>query len=167
MPNIVEISDFTGKFKIATDQYTETEFEAFRDERQFDMIYEMLGAVLGAAFIADLNSSGVPVSAPYTTIFAPFVANQNGCLIRSEGIKKMVRNDLFVKWARENGKDVNLPGNSSSEQENSTPVLSVTWIVLKYNQAIDTARAIQWYIGKNSADFPYYNGQEMEYMSIY
>jgi len=167
MPNIVEISDFTGKFKIATDQYTETDFEAFRDERQFDMIYEMLGAVLGAAFIADLNSSGVPVNAPYTTIFAPFVEDNNGELIRSEGIKKMVRNDLFVKWARENGKDVNLPGNSSSEQENSKPVLSVTWIVLKYNQAIDTARAIQWYIGKNSADFPYYNGQEMEYMSIY
>lgn len=167
MPNIVEISDFTGKFKIATDQYTEADFDAFRDERQFDMIYDLLGAVLGAAFIADLNSSGVPQNAPYTTIFAPFVEDNNGCLMRSEGIKKMVIKDLFVKWARDNGKDVNLPGNSSSQQENSTPVHSVTWLVQKYNQAIDTALAIQWYIGENSAAFPDYNGQEMEYMSIY
>jgi len=167
MANLVEISDFTDQFKIATDQYTEADFETFRDDHQFDLIYEMFGAVMGQAFIDDLNSSGVPQDALFLALYNAFVQDSNDCLVKSIGIKLIVRNYLFVKYSRENGKTVGMPGNSESKQENSTLVKSITWLVTKYNDAIESAQAIQWKICQSSADYPDYNGQELEFMSIY
>lgn len=167
MPNIVEISDFTGKFKISTDQHSEEEFEAFRDDHQYDLIYEMLGATLGQAFIDDLDSGGVPQDPLFTAIYDAFVEDDGSEMRKSVGIKVMVRNYLFVKYARENPALVAMTGNQESKQENSEAVRSVTWLVNKYNDAIATGQTIQWYICENSAGYPDYNGQELEFMSIY
>lgn len=167
MANIVEISDFDGQFKISTDQYTEANFEAIRDAHQFDLIYEMLGATLGQAFIDDLDVNGVPVNPLFTALYEAFVLDNESEIVKSIGIKVMVRNYLFVKYARENQVLVAMTGNQESKQENSDSVKSITWLVNKYNDAISTAQTIQWYIGENSAAYPDYNGQEMEFMSIY
>lgn len=167
MSNIVEISDFDGQFKISTDQYTEANFEAIRDACQFDLIYEMLGATLGQAFIDDLDAGGVPQNPLFTALYVAFVEDDGSDIVKSIGIKVMVRNYVFVKYARENQVLVAMTGNQESKQENSDSVKSITWLVNKYNDAISTAQAIQWYIGEHSADYPDYNGQEMEFMSIY
>lgn len=167
MPNIIEITDFTGAYSISTDEFTEVEFEVIRDDEQFAVIYDMLGAELGQLFIDDLDSSGIPQEARFTSLYEAFKTDYCGAIIKSEGIKAMVKYDLYFKIVRDNNITVAITGNLKSEGENSSPEQSTAWLVRTYNRMIDTAQAIQWFICQNSADYPEYNGQEMEFIPLF
>lgn len=167
MPNLVEISDFTGTYAIPIDQFTSDEFEAVRDAHQFDMIYLLMGGELGDLFIADLDSNGVPQTARFEALYDPFTEDYNGTVIKSLGIKEMVKAYLYMLFSRDNNVSLTITANVKKNGENSSTTSNSLFIVRKYNQAVDTAKAIQWYICQNSDDYPEENRQEIEYLSIY
>jgi hypothetical protein len=168
MPDIITIADFTGEFSVPSDKFTEpNEITPFIEESQFDLIYQVMGAELGALFIADLDSGGVPQTTRFENLYNAFIEDSNSCLVKSEGIKEMVKAYLYSKLAQNNNISFNMAANVVKQGENSVTTNSAMWIAKKYNQAIATAKAIQWYICQNSADYPEENMQPIEYLSIY
>lgn len=168
MPDLITINDFTGEFATPVDKFTEpNEITPYIEDHQFDLIYEIMGAELGALFIADLDVSGIPQTQRFEDLYNAFVEDDNSCLVKSEGIKEMVKAYLYAKLATNNNINFNMAANVVKQGENSATTSSVMWIAKKYNQAIATAKAIQWYIRQNSADYPEENMQEIEYLSIY
>lgn len=167
MANLVEITDFEGQFQIARDNFTKAIFDDYRDEKQFNLIYKLLGAELGQLFIDDLDANGVPVTARFTAIYEAFIVDDGSSVRESKGIKEMTIAYIYYYWCRDNNRNVGITGNTKNKGENSDVIETVDWIVRAYNKAIATYKEIQWYIGENSTDYPEYNGVPREYLSIY
>lgn len=169
MPNLVEISDFTGALAIPRDNTTKAElFDPIRDERQFELIYKMLGVTLGQAFINDLDSNGVPQTAIYQTLYNSMIF-QDDCdeIYESKGIKEMIKSYVYYYFVRELNNSPETTGVRTTKGENSDLNTSVGFIVRRYNDAIAWAKTIQEYIRQNDTDYPDYDGVELSFTSIY
>lgn len=165
MANIVTITDYqVGSVTLQQDDQTEDRFDAIRDEYQNSYIYQLLGAELGTLFLADLDGSGVPQTARFEDIYNAF-AEDDECeeIKESKGIKFFIKNIIWFHYARVNNISITTAGNIYKLGENSEPALSGKHYANIYNQAIDTGKAVQWYICQNIEDYPEYNGQELEY----
>ena len=169
MPNLVEITDFTGELAIPQDKLTVKKFDVVRDARQFELLYDLMGAELAKLFIADLDANGVPQTAIYQALYNAFQEDDSdtGCVIVSLGIKEMVKRLVYFYYVRGLNTNVTLNGNKTNEGENSKINGKIDWLIRKYNEAIDTGKAIQWYIGENLDDYPEENRQEINYNSIF
>ena len=162
---IVTISDFAiGTVILQKDNQTEDQLDAIVDEYQDDYIYKLLGAELGALFLADLNGSGVPASARFLSIYNAF-ASDSGCdgVVQSKGIKFFIKNIIWFHYARQNNVSISTSGNNVKLGENSEPNNSGRYLAHVYNQAIDTGKAIQWYINQNSGTYPEYKWSYLDY----
>ena len=165
MANIVTISDFEGSFQIQSDTRTTARFNLVRDEYQNEFIYTMMGAELGALFLADLDGSGVPQTAIYLSLYNAFQEDTDfGALVRSRGIKEAVKAYVWFFFARNNNHLITTSGNTVKRSENADVSIDPFYLAQNFNKAIETAHAIQWYINENLSDYPTYNGQELEYM---
>jgi len=167
-------TDFTGTAQLQFDTQTEAKFDVIRDERESTYIYQLLGAELGALFIADLDANGVPVTVRFLDIYNAFAEdigtttfyNWPGIdtIAESKGIKYFLKNIIWFYFARNNQMLVSAGGNKSASSQNSTPNNDSFALARMYNKSIDTGHAIQWYICDNSATYPEYNGQFLEYI---
>lgn len=170
MPNLVEITDFVGYYEIAQDKFTLPRFTQIRDEKQFELIYKVMGAELGEIFIADLDGSGEPVTQRFIDLYEPFQEDQATCdseIVISDGIKKMVTAYVYFYWVSDNKGRVGISGNTQSEGQNSAVNKSNQFIVERYNKALQTGKAIQWFIGENLTDYPEYKGVELKYLMLF
>lgn len=164
MANIVTISDFVGAFQIQEDPRTTAKFNYIRNEFENDFLYQLLGATLAEAFLADLDVNGVPQTAIYEAIYEPFAEDYNGHVIRSKGLKEAVKAVVWFYFARQNNHLITTSGNTVKKSENADISTDPFYLVQNYNKAIEIGYAIQWYINENIADYPDYNGQELEYI---
>ncbi len=174
LPILNITTDFTGTAQLQFDTQTEAKFDVIRDEREAEYIYQLLGAELGKLFIADLDANGVPLTARFTAIYDAFVEdigttsfyNWPGMesIAESKGIKYFLKNIIWFYFARNNQMLVTAGGNKSAASQNSEPNNDSFALARMYNKSIDTAHAIQWYIYDNSATYPEYNGQFLEYI---
>jgi len=184
---IVTTQDFTGLYALPTDVYTIADLQAYIDELEESLIYELLGAELGALFIADLVA-GVPVDPLFLLIFNPFqddVKKPNlfytgwgnlffwefygcGCenkVMISKGIKFYLKVLIWFNYVRDNKAVAGIQSLSQRESANSTNANYNSHLIgKKYNDAIQTGKAIQWYILENKDDYPEFNGIRQHYM---
>jgi hypothetical protein len=58
-------------------------------------------------------------------------------------------------------------GNFAGKSQNSDQASDPANLAKNYNKAIKSAKTIQLYICENSANYPEYNGQDLNYMSIF
>jgi hypothetical protein len=166
MANIVTIADYlVGSVVLQQDDTTEERFDSIRDEYQNNYIYKLLGAELGGLFLADLDGSGVPVTARFLAIYNAFQEDDSCGMQISKGIKFYIKNTIWFYFARINNTAVTVAGNISKLGENSEPSFSGKNLAYLYNQAVDTGLAIQWYIRENSTVYPEYNGQFLDYVT--
>lgn len=164
MANITEISDYYGEVQLQADRFTTANFNSIRDEYEATYIRKLLGATLGNAFLDDLDASGVPTTARFTAIYDAFQFDDSGFLVQSKGIKEMIKGIIWFYYTRNNTQDTTLGGNKTSKSQNSDYARSKSFVVRIYNQSIDTAKSIQYYICDNSSTYPEYNGQEFDYV---
>lgn len=165
MANIVTISDFVGSVQLQYDTRTEAKFNYIRDENEASIIYELLGAELGALFIADLDGNGVPQEARFLSIYNAFADDTGyGAVVESKGIKFYVKNIIWYFFARQNNHLITTSGNTVKKSENADVSVDPFFLAQNYNKSIRTGQAIQWYINENLSDYPEYQGQELHYM---
>jgi hypothetical protein len=165
MANIVTISDFEGSFQIQYDTRTTAKFNLIRDEFQNDFIFDLLGAELGALFLADLDGSGIPQTTRFEALYEPFTEDTDyGQVVRSKGLKDAVKAIVWYYFARQNNHLITTSGNTVKRSENADVSTDPFFLTQNYNKAIESGYAIQWYINENLSDYPEYNGQELEYL---
>jgi len=164
MPNLVQISDFTGEFQLQIDNATTAKFNQVRDNHETDYIYKLLGVSLGKLFIANLNVSGVPTDARFLSIYNAFSEDYNNEIIQSKGMKFWMKGVTWFYFARNNPYIIATGGNKVNKDQNSDQLTDGLVLARIYNDSVKTAKAIQHYINQNSSTYPEYNGQYMDFV---
>lgn len=166
MPNIVTISDFVGEVQLQQDNTTTAKFNYIRDEHTNAYLYKLLGVDLATLFIADLNGSGVPVTARFLSIYNAFASDTDyGAIVQSRGLKFFVKGIVWYFYARQNNHLITTAGNTVKRSENADVSTDPFFLAKNFNSAIETGHAIQWYINDNLSTYPEYNGQELHYLT--
>jgi hypothetical protein len=157
---LIKPEDFTGKNGIP--QNTFSEISAWIDKYEEPYLAKLLGAELFKLFKADITVY-LPSTPIYQALFNPFKEDDGSLLRISEGMKEMVLGFVFFEYMRNDGKFKNtISGPQVNTGETSREVgYSEFNIWGRYNDSARTFQEIQWYIEKNSSDYPDYNGQEI------
>lgn len=164
--SIIQASDFTGEYKIAQDCYSDLTSYIEKYEKKY--LLELLGAELYDLFIADLTGTTpqIPQTQRFIDIFQEFRTTDNGCLVYSEGIKKMLIQFVYFHILRDmpNVKTTQGSVRMSNENSMSNPYNGFN-LVDSYNEGVSNSRAIQWYIYDNNEVYPEEEMQLIDYMA--
>lgn len=164
MPSLISISEFNGEYQLQIDNATTTKFNFVRDNHETTYIYKLLGVELGKLFIADLNVSGVPVTARFLAIYNVFAEDSDYGIIQSKGMKQFIKGILWFYYARNNRYIIATGGNKVNKDQNSDELTDGLVLARIYNDSVKTADAIQWYICDNLDVYPEYNGQDLDFV---
>ena len=162
---LVTADDFTGKYKLSQSLYGKAQLDAYIDKYEKELLTQLMGKTLFDLFVADLVAK-VPQTARFIAIYNEFDIDEPSCLIHSDGMKEMVKAYVYFFYTRESPVINTSHGNVVNNQENADRAKGEeSAMVLRYNEAIDTYRAIQWYIEDSSATYPEENMQFKNYTS--
>ncbi len=153
---IISTTDFTGKNTIAKNNYTILETYIDRYEKKY--LRDLLGATLAQSFIDDYSN---PTQADiYAAITDEFYLDDDMIIRSSRGLKEMLLGFVYFEFMCEQKVKPTITGLVIGQAENSNGVGGDTqYIYARYNEAIDTYNAIQWYISEHDTDYDDYNGQ--------
>ena len=161
MSNIIQLSDFTGEYKLPDNKYFDKQL--YLDKYEKEYLVNCLGAELYKLFIADLVG-GVPQSQTYLDIYNEFQEDNNNCVRQSEGMVKALVQVVYFYIIRDLAVSKTNTGVVFNDNETAKgPFYSGYNIVESYNEGIKNLREIQWYICDNSTNYPDYNGQYLSY----
>ena len=165
-------ADFnSGKYKIAQDNFSQATLTAYITKFEKRYLQDLMGIELYNLFAADLVAN-VPQTQRFEDIYNEFAEDDDGLvsglsgmassgnkIVRSEGIKEMLKGFIFFEYNRDLPVKNTMTGNVQEDNENSKVLTSLkAGITEKYNEAIATYKAIQWKLEDESATYPEYNG---------
>jgi hypothetical protein len=160
---IVINSEFVGKYALNLNQYNIDKIDSYIEKYEKHYLSNMLGAELYALFIADLDVNNVPQTTIYENIFNSFIRDYNSTVSTSNGIKEMLLGFIFYHITSDMVVNQTSIGGTKAKNENSTVMGKNASITTRFNEAVDTYKAIQCYILDNSVDYPTFNGQPIKY----
>lgn len=162
---LIDSDDFVGVFELAQGTYIDADIDAYIDQREKDILVNLLGVELFDLFEADLVSQ-VPATPIYETIYNSFYIDDDSCVRSSDGMKKMLLGLIYFYYVRDDSSVNTAMGNRVNNAENSRESnSSERGLVQRYNKAVDTYQSIQWYICDNDDVYPTYNGQYKSHTS--
>jgi hypothetical protein len=160
---IVINSEFVGKYALNLNQYNIDKIDSYIEKYEKYYLSNMLGAELYALFIADLDVNNVPQTTIYENIFNSFIRDYNSTVSTSNGIKEMLLGFIFYHITSDMVVNQTSIGGTKAKNENSTVMGKNASITTRFNEAVDTYKAIQCYILDNSVDYSAFNGQPIKY----
>ncbi len=161
---LIETSDFVEKFKISEDSFTE--LESYIDRFEPKYLKELLGKELFDLFEADITNHlpGTPI---YEIIFEeiyPTVAIPD--LKKSLGMKDMLLGFIYFQYMRDLNYSATVSGAVKNVFENSEQVVNSGYgLYQRYNESVESYKAIQHYINTHSTDYPTFFGECKDYIS--
>lgn len=159
---LVQTTDFTGKFRIGQNCYTE--LSDYIDKYEPQVLQDLLGCDLYDLFAADVVDF-VPVTARFLDLYNPFCIDDGSCIYRSEGMKDMVLGVIYFYFVRDLEPKVTTGGVKLNKVETSDKAeFGKHDIYSRYNESIESYQAIRWYICENSADYTEENSQPKDYV---
>lgn len=164
----VQTSDFeTGVLKISKTNFQSGDLQSIIESQEEVILIELLGVDLYDAFITDWNADPVgSIEQRFKDIYNPFTQDYGGCIVVSEGIKKMLMYFIYFEYLRFQDSQNRTTGMKKTESENSKRIaVQHSGLFYKYNLGIKTFDSIQWLINQDLSNYPEYNGQAKEVMS--
>jgi len=164
-------TDFTGFYQLSKgNSYQDAVIDEYITENQEQFLLDLLGCDLYALFIADLDpTSGLPQTQRFIDIFDAFCIDDTigtGNQRRSKGMKVMLKGFTYFNIARNSDFFNTISGNVKNTFSNSLPVKEIEYgLNERYNVAMGTYNAIQWYICENDSVYPEYNGMNKEVLN--
>lgn len=164
---IIVKADFTGKYKIAQNNFSDIDSYISKYEELY--LKELLGVELFNLFKADVVSYA-PVTTIYLNIFNPISEDDtdNETIRISDGIKEILLGFIFFEFMKDDKFKATPSGIVAGQSENNRETsFAENNIYEKYNIAVNSYHTIQWYIEilNNKVDYPTYNGQEKDIAS--
>jgi hypothetical protein len=154
-------TDFIGKFEQTVNQYTEDKLTAYIERYQTIYLIEMLGKELYDLYVQGLIDED-PI---YQFIENDFI-EQSSCgeILNSRGIKDMLLGFIYFEYQRDAKTQQTINSAVKMKGENSERAGNYnTNIFGRYNESIDTYKAIQQYCMDNYSDYPTFKGIEKGY----
>tara|TARA_R110000772_G_scaffold125404_1_gene232110 strand:- start:1279 stop:1764 length:486 start_codon:yes stop_codon:yes gene_type:complete len=158
MSVFVQISDFSeGRFKLATNQYNQGDLQSLIDKFEKPYILQLFGLTMGNAIYSSPTSQ--------LAVTDPFQEEINDCLIISEGVTEMLKGLIYFEYARIKIVKSVVGGavQSGSEQGQVKDTTSYD-IYTRFNEGVDTWKAIQYKCSNDSVSYPDFNGYELKYV---
>lgn len=166
MAVFVANSDFTGRYVIARNTLVNEQVNEIVNQFEEYYLNRVLGVSLATALIED-SASGTPTDPDLLELFEPF-SMQDNCtneVYQSFGIKQMLKGFLYFEIIKERKEVPALTGgNVEPENENSNLILGDKLFDF-YNEAVRTARAIQYKCMQESEKYPNFKGMKIYYAS--
>ena len=155
-------TDFTGKYQISNGASAQdAKIDDYIADDQEKFLIDLLGCDLYALFIADLVND-VPQTQRFIDIFNSFCIDYpvgSGTKRRSKGIKLMLKGFTYFNIVRDSDFFNTISGNVKNNFSNSSAVSgSQMGLSERYNIAVGSYWAIQWFICDNAATYPEFNG---------
>ncbi len=169
--SVIKTSDFaTAPYLIPVNPNQTLDLQNFIDKEQEDRLLELFGVELYDLFIADLVADA-PTSARFIKVFDSFY-EQTGCnntLIKSDGIKEMLKGFVYYAYLRQRVTRVDTTGISMVLSENNEPVSAIYHdITRRYNEAIETFKVIRYYmINVDASTYPEFKGVDKQFNHPY
>lgn len=159
--SFTQTTDYKGFYQITQNSHSVAELQTYIDDLEPERLRDLLGCTLFDLFTADLVG-GVPQAQRFKDIFDPFCdddGNTTGLQQRSQGIPVMLKGFVYYDYVKDSDFSNVITGNIKNEFSNSVTSSSVEYgLRQRYNRAILSYEAIQWFIWDNLTDYPEYNG---------
>ena len=158
--------DFKGKFEIHQGMYDLNNIDFYIEKYELRYLVEMLGVELYNSYYADANAQPdhIPTDPLFKFIYEPFQYQdsfQGYDILYSYGIKEMLLGFVYFEYQKDLITQNTLAGTVTQKSENSNGA-TIT-LYGKYNDAVKTYQAIQYYILKNSGSYPQFRGMGKQY----
>lgn len=165
---ILTTEDFkTAPFELTLDPNQEVDLSVLIQEVEDDYLPILFGLELYNLFIADLALpvEGEPTAARFIKVFEPLNDQTDDILIRSEGIKYMLKSLTYFEYVRLLPLKVVTTGIKKTESNNATNVTAVKFdLIRRYNKGIEILKTLQYYmLDVNPDDYPEFKGVEIKY----
>lgn len=165
---IIQDTDFFGtgdQYQLAEDCYNSIQPYINKYEEYY--LQELLGSVLYDLLYADITTPFAgPDTARFQDIFDPFAFDESNQVIRSEGMKEMLKQFIYFHVVRDLSVNKTVTGVVFNSNENSEgPLYKGFNIIEAYNEGVRNARAIQWFVLDNPTVYPEENTQLIRYAS--
>lgn len=160
---LITKDDFIGKYAVAKSIFDE--LDSFIERYEEDKLRDLLGVELfndfKTAYEADPLLPGNP---ELKSILDPIKEdNLGGCpkQMKNQGMKQMVLGLVYFQYMQDIIIKQTQNGGSLDKSELSDRTDS-NYIYDRYNEAVADYNVIQWFIEKNSDNYPKYNGIKLE-----
>ena len=168
---ILTINDFdNGRYQIPTNPKQDADLMACIQYVEDFYLPKLFGVELYELFLDDLSLpvAGEPTDPRFIKIFNAFnYQSDESCneLVRSEGIKEMLKGIVYYHYVRDEPTRVTTVGIKRTKSDNSTNVTAIKHdITSRLNQAVVTYKSIQFYICYNTDfEYPEFKGVEQKY----
>lgn len=135
-----------GRYKIPLNPKQETALEEAITYCEDFYLPKMFGVELYNLFIADLVG-GVPTAPRFVKIFDPFNDQTDEILVRSEGVKEMLKAFVYHRYVRDVTTRVTTVGIFKSTNENAEHVSAIGHdVTIRYNEGVKSFKTIQYYM---------------------
>ena len=157
----ITVADFVNKFEIHTIDIDDAKLTAYIDRYEMIYLVEMLGKELYDLFIQGV----IDEEAIYETLYNPFVEQLScGEILNSRGVEDMLLGFIYFEFQRDAKVQQTNIGTVKMKSENSERAGNLnTNIFGRYNESVDTFKAIQQYILENDSVYPTFRGIEKGY----
>lgn len=164
MADILSIADFEeGKNKITYNTYSQGDLQSYIDTYEKHYLIKLLGVKLYNDFINDL-SGGVPQTARFLSIYNSIAEEIDHFNVTTRGMKTMLMGFVYFHYVRDNMTKQTNTGSKSVKGDNTTNVSATSALIQsRFNDSVDDARNIQFYIEENDSDYTKYNGVKIGY----
>lgn len=185
---LLQLSDFTGFYILNVNTANTPILQALIDRYEAYYIKKLLGVELGLAFIADLQN--ISQDARFSVLQDPFDLHLAGTTgqynpitgkktqtdYSSRGMIDFLAACVFYEWAKTRQVRATDNGIAVSVDEAETlvtPKEAANYGESKWNEAVETAEAIQWYCTTYAPAtypttparlYPEYNGDKFDYL---
>lgn len=165
----IESSDFKGKYKLPQDASNMVINTNVVDQMRDGLIRRIYGATMGNAIIAYIDATLPPANPELDNVINPFsidvTESQCYCgensLLESIGLKNVLLG--FIYYQRQCDLKLqtqSVGGEVRPKTENSSnDILPQAKLIERYNDSVNSVRAIQARIKQTIEDYPDYNGQ--------
>lgn len=154
--SVIDSNNFTGKYEVHISTFTATKIQEYIDRYETIILIELFGKELYDLYVAGL----VAVDPIYETLRDAFIEQlPNGCILESRGVVDMLTGMIYFYYVRDQYTQMTTLGAVKSKGENSENTTFVmSGLNARWNEALDTYEAIQYYIEENLDVYPTYLG---------
>lgn len=160
---LVVNSDFVGKFELALTQFNVDKIDSYIERYEGYYLTQLLGSELYSLFLADLDVNNVPQTPIYQSIYNVLSIDLDSKVLFSNGIKDMLLGLIYYHYSLDEIIKQTPIGNVKQNAENSVTMMNNQWLTNRFNESLDSFKAIQGYILQNDSDYPTFNGQNVKY----
>jgi len=152
-------ADFVGKYALATSTKGNDNIDDYIARYEEKTLRELLGIELFDLFEADVDTpTKLPITQIYLDLYNELTFKNGSLIYNSFGLKNILLSIIYFYYVRDNVVKQTVNGDQKIQSEVSSQS-DQSYLLLRYNEGVDSYNAIQKYCILNKTDvYPTFDG---------